>query len=95
LGKRGASDVPGELEQTHALLSRDAGPSTGVLLEVYALLRVGKVGLRRCVEEATPTEQVDDLDEPAVDGVPGVISGKFSVRETATKSLLGARHDYI
>jgi hypothetical protein len=28
-------------------------------------------------------------------GVPGVISGKFSVRETATKSLLGARHDYI
>ena len=28
-------------------------------------------------------------------GVPGVISGRFSVRETATKSLLGARHDYI
>ena len=29
------------------------------------------------------------------DGVPGVISGNFSVRETATKSLLSARHDYI
>ena len=29
------------------------------------------------------------------DGVPGVISRKFSVREIATKSLLVARHDYI
>jgi hypothetical protein len=29
------------------------------------------------------------------DGVPGVISRKFSVRETAMQSPLGARHDYI
>src|SRR5712691_6042721 len=28
-------------------------------------------------------------------GVPGVISGNFSVGEIATKSLLVARHDYI
>jgi hypothetical protein len=28
-------------------------------------------------------------------GVPGVISGKFSVRETATKSLLSTGHDNI
>jgi hypothetical protein len=28
-------------------------------------------------------------------GVAGVISGKFSVREMATKSPLVARHDYI
>jgi hypothetical protein len=28
-------------------------------------------------------------------GVPGVISGNFSVRETATQSLLSARHNYI
>jgi hypothetical protein len=29
------------------------------------------------------------------EGVPGVISRKFSVREIATKSLLVARNDYI
>jgi hypothetical protein len=28
-------------------------------------------------------------------GVPGVIRGKFSVRQTATTSPLAARHDYI
>src|SRR5262244_4253640 len=28
-------------------------------------------------------------------GVPGFISGKFSVREIATKSLLVARNDYV
>ena len=28
-------------------------------------------------------------------GVPGVISGKFSVREMATKSPLVARYNYI
>jgi hypothetical protein len=39
-----------------------------------------------------------DLHPPADGvrvGVPGVISGKFSVRETATTSLWGARRDYI
>jgi hypothetical protein len=36
------------------------------------------------------------LDTPiALLGVPGVISGKFSVRETATKSLLSTGHDNI
>ena len=33
--------------------------------------------------------------EGEVLGVAGVISGKFSVREMATKSPLVARHDYI
>jgi len=42
------------------------------------------------------TDWVDEcVIKPKQFGVPGVISGKFSVRETATKSLLSARHDYI
>jgi transposase-like protein len=49
----------------------------------------------RVLRISTDTVLSELKKKEALLGVPGVISGKFSVRETATKSLLGARRDYI
>jgi site-specific recombinase XerD len=58
----------------------------------YAILMTFlKSGIR---ESELAALHIDDVDL-FHDGVPGVISRKFSVREIATKSLLVARNDYI
>ena len=56
-----------------------------------SFISAANVLMRRCLLIYT----AEGFASFAQSGVPGVISGKFSVRETATKSLLSARHDYI
>ena len=64
---------------------------------IIPVINLRKIDQKRLdgLQERTETELASNDIWFIHTGVPGVISGKFSVREMATKSPLVARHDYI